>query len=183
MEQLDTLNSQISFAADGSQYLTFRLGDEEYGVEILNLPGTDRIFLFQTGGTHSFHVIYLDGRSHPKIVEPSYFGHSIGWWDGDTLLIDTVGFNEAAWMERWGMPSTSQLHTIERLTRRDFNTLQYEITIDDPGAYTKPWTTGYTKNWNAQSESFEYVCQENNYAPRLMVGVEGGDTRTSPIVP
>ena len=154
-----------------------------YGVEFLNLPGSGRILLFQTGGAHTFRVIHMDGRSHPRDVSPSYFGHSIGWWDGDTLVVDTIGFNEAAWIERWGMPHTSQLHTLERITRVDFGTLEYRITIDDPGAYTAPWTTGYTKGWNAQTEPFEYICQENNYAPRLMIGVEGGASRSSVIVP
>lgn len=154
-----------------------------YGIELLNLPGSGRIYLFQTGGAHSFRVIYMDGRSHPAIVEPSYFGHSIGWWDGDTLVIDTVGFNENAWLERWGMPHTSRLRTVERVTRTDFNTLRYEITVDDPGAYTAPWTSGYTKRWNAGIEPFEYVCQENNYGPQLMIGITGGDVRTSTVVP
>jgi hypothetical protein len=154
-----------------------------YGVELLNLPGTGRIYLLQTGGAHSFRVIYTDGRSHPSAVEPSYFGHSIGWWDGDTLVIDTVGFNETAWLERWGMPHTSRLRTLERVTRTDFNTLNYEITVDDPGAYTAPWTSGYIKRWNPGIEPFEYVCQENNYAPQLMIGISGGEVRTSTVIP
>ncbi len=141
-----------------------------YGVELLNVPGSDRIYLFVNGGPHTFREIYMDGRSHPRNPEPSYFGHSIGWWDGDTLVIDTVGFNEAAWMDRFGMPHTSQLHTLERLTRTDFNTLDYTVTMDDPGAYTAPWTSGYTKQWEPGIELFEYVCQENNYGPQLMGG-------------
>jgi hypothetical protein len=154
-----------------------------YGVELLNLPGTGRIYLFQTGGAHSFRVIYMDGRSHPARAEPSYFGHSIGWWEGDTLVIDTIGFNEHAWIERWGLPHTERLHTVERVTRTDFNTLKYEITVDDPGAYTGPWTSGYTKRWSPGIEPFEYVCQENNYGPQLMIGTVGSDSRSSPIVP
>ena len=154
-----------------------------YGVEFLNRPGTGRILLFLTGGAHTFRVIYTDGRSHPRRVEPSYFGHSIGWWEGDTLVVDTVGYNEAAWIERWGMPHTSQLRTVERITRLDFSTMRYEITIDDPGAYTAPWTTGYMKQWNPQMELFEYICQENNYGPQMMIGVEGGEARTSRIAP
>ena len=78
-----------------------------YGIEFLNLPGTGRIYLFQTGGAHSFRLIYLDGRSHPADVEPSFFGHSIGWWDGDTLVIDTIGYNEGAWMERTSARKTT----------------------------------------------------------------------------
>jgi hypothetical protein len=154
-----------------------------YGIELMNLPGSDRVYLFQTGGAHSFRVIYLDGRTHPARVEPSAFGHSIGWWDGDTLVIDTIGFDESAWLERWAMPHTDQLHTLERVTRSDFNTLKYELTVDDPGAYLGRWTSGYIKRWNANQETFEYVCQENNYGPQLMVGVSGGESRTSTIVP
>ena len=154
-----------------------------YGIELMNLPGSDRVYLFQTGGAHSYRVIYLDGRTHPARVEPSAFGHSIGWWDGDTLVIDTIGFDESAWLERWAMPHTDQLHTLERVTRSDFNTLKYELTVDDPGAYRGRWTSGYIKRWNANQETFEYVCQENNYGPQLMVGVSGGESRTSTIVP
>jgi hypothetical protein len=154
-----------------------------YGIELLNLPGTDRIYLFQTGGAHSFRVIYMDGRTHPPNVAPSAFGHSIGWWDHDTLVIDTVGIDESAWLERWALPHTDRLHTIERVTRPDFNTLKYELTVDDPGAYTARWTSGYIKQWVPNQETFEYVCQENNYGPQMMVGVSGGETRTSTVVP
>jgi hypothetical protein len=125
----------------------------------------------------------MDGRSHPARPEPSYFGHSIGWWEGDTLVIDTVGFNESVWMDRSAMPHTDQLHTIERLTRRDFNTLDYEVTIDDPGAYTARWTTGYTKQWEDGTELFEFVCQENNFGPQLMIGDVTDERRISPVVP
>ena len=152
-----------------------------YGVELLNLPGTERIYVFMIGGTHSFREIFMDGRTHPRVLSPSYFGHSIGWWEGDTLVIDTVGFNEGAWMERFGMPHTDQLHTIERVTRVDFTTIDYAITIDDPGAYTAPWTSGYIKKWQPRTELFEYVCQENNYGPQLMVGVPDGEHRVRPV--
>ena len=155
-----------------------------YGVELLNLPDSNQVYLFMTGGPHSFRVIHMDGRSHPTRLEPSYFGHSIGWWEGDTLVIDTVGFNEGAWMDRSAMPHTDRLHMAERLTRVDFDTLNYEVTIDDPGAYTATWTSGYTKRWEPGTELFEYVCQENNYAPQLMIGVDDGDRRGgSTVVP
>ena len=85
-------------------------------------------------------------------------------------MIDTVGLNERTWMSRDALPHTEQLHMIERLTRTDFNTLKYEVTFDDPGAYTAPWTSGYTKTWAPANELFEYVCQQNNYGPELMVG-------------
>jgi len=156
-----------------------------YGVELLNLPGSDRIYLFLQGGSHTFRTIYMDGRPHPtgKDLVPSYLGHSIGRYEGDTLVIDTVGFNERTWMSRDALPSTDRLHTIERLTRPNFDTLKYEVTIDDPGAYTASWTSGFTKTWSPANELFEYVCQANNYGPELMIGVEGGASRTSSIVP
>ena len=154
-----------------------------YGIELLNLPGTNRVYLFMTGGPHTFRVVYTDGRSHPKNLTPTYFGHSIGWWEGDTLVIDTVGFNEGAWIERSALPHTDRLHMIERVTRVDFDTLDYEVILDDPGAYTAPWKSGYTKQWQPDIDLFEYVCQENNYGPQLMVGVEAGEVRESSTVP
>jgi hypothetical protein len=154
-----------------------------YGIELLNIPGTDRMYLFQTGGAHSYRVVYLDGRTHPARVEPGAFGHSIGWWEGDTLVIDTVGMDESAWFERWALPHTDRLHTIERVTRPDLDTLKYELTVDDPGAYTARWTSGYTLRWTPGLETFEYICQQNNYGPQMMVGVEGGETRGSAVVP
>ena len=145
-----------------------------YGIEFLNIPGSGRVYMFQTGGAHSYRTIYVDGRTHPAKIDKSYFGHSIGRWEGDTLVIDTVGFNESAWMDRFGMPHTDQLHTVERITRLDFNNLDYSITVEDPGAYTAPWTSGYMKTWEDGTDLFEYVCQENNFGPQLMVGVDEG---------
>jgi len=145
-----------------------------YGIEFLNIPGSGRVYMFQTGGAHTYRTIYTDGRGHSPKRDKSYLGDSIGRWEGDTLVIDTVGFNEGAWMDRYGMPHTDQLHTIERITRLDFNTLDYSVTIDDPGAYTAPWTSGFTKTWEEGTDLFEYVCQENNFGPQLMVGVEDG---------
>jgi hypothetical protein len=86
-------------------------------------------------------------------------------------------------MSRDALPSTDQMHTIERLTRTNFDTLKYEVTVDDPGAYTATWTSGFTKTWSPTNELFEYVCQGNNYGPELMIGVEGGASRSSSIAP
>ena len=141
-----------------------------YGVEITELPELKRVYIFDIGGPHSFRTIYLDGRGHPKNVTPTYYGHSIGWWEGDTLVIDTIGFNESFWLDRDGLPSTEQMRTVERLTRTNMTTLRYELTVDDPGAYTRPWTGALNLIWEDNTELFEYVCQEQNYAHELMVG-------------
>src|SRR5690606_35208456 len=102
-----------------------------YGFEIIDVPELQRVFIITTSNAMTYRVIYMDGRDHPDDLLPSYFGHSIGHWEGDTLVVDTVGFNEKSWFSRDGIPTTDQLHLIERYTRPDLNTLNYDVTIDD----------------------------------------------------
>ena len=154
-----------------------------YGVEIVDLPEIARVFIFDIGGPHTYRTIFMDGRPHPADLEPSYYGHSIGKWEGDTLVVDTVGYNEGFWIDRRGTPHTEKLHTIERFTRTDSRTMQYDIEIEDPGAYTSKWKGGFTFGWSAGEELFEYVCQQANYADNLMVGEHKSVDRTTPIVP
>ena len=155
-----------------------------YGTDFIDVPDQKRIYITQTGGPHSFRAIYMDGRPHPKDMDPTYYGHSVGHWEGDTLVIDTVGFNERSWIDLRGMPTTEQLHLTERITRPDFNTLRYEITIDDPEAYTAPWTTGMFFRWAPGAEQFEFVCQDGNLAPILMIGADNKKLdRSSRIAP
>jgi hypothetical protein len=146
-----------------------------YGFEILDMPELQRVFILDVGGPHTFRTIYMDGRPHPPAdqLSPSYYGHSIGRWEGDTLVIDTIGMNERAWMNRDGIPHTDKLHLIERLSRPDYNTLEYEVTIDDPGAFTAPWNSAFNLTWSEGTEMWEYICQDNNLAPETMVGNEG----------
>ena len=154
-----------------------------YGVEITELPEMKRVYIFDIGGPHTFRTIYLDGRGHPAHIAPSYYGHSIGWWEGDTLVIDTVGFNDSFWLDRGGLPSTEQMRTVEKITRTNLTTLHYELTVDDPGAYIRPWNGQLDLQWEANTELFEYVCQEQNYAHELMVGQGTKVDRSSPIIP
>src|SRR6266705_3205506 len=113
------------------------------GVEFVDMPETKTVYIFDENGPQTFRVIYMDDRPHPKDLFPSYYGNSVCHWEGDTLVVDTVGFNERFWMERQGAPHTDKLHLVERFTRTDSNNMKIEVTIDDPGAYTRPWTTGY----------------------------------------
>jgi len=154
-----------------------------YGAEIVEMPQIQRVFIFDIGGPHTFRTIYTDGRSHPKNLQPTYYGHSIGWWEGDTLVVDTVGYNEGFWIDRGVAPHTDALHTVEKFTRTEFASIRYDLTIDDPGAYTKPW--GGTMNLRLESgtELFEYVCQQQNYAHELMVGQFKSVDRTTLPVP
>jgi hypothetical protein len=141
-----------------------------YPMEIIQLPEQKRIIMTFEGATHIWREIYLDGRPHPTgdALNPTYLGHSVGRWDGDTLVVDVVGFNEGSWIDYSGHPHTDMLHVVEKFTRPNKNTLHYEVTIDDPGAYTKPWTAGWNIAWRANGELAEYICQENNqYLLRL----------------
>ena len=151
-----------------------------YGFEIVQMPEMERVYILTVSNAMSYRTIYMDGREHPaEILRPTYLGYSIGHWEGDTLVIDTVGFSERSWTNRDGLPTTDKLHLTERLTRSSLNDMDYTFTIDDPGAYTAPWTSGFGVEWNADQEVFEYMCQENNISPAAMVG-EG---RLSIIVP
>jgi hypothetical protein len=154
-----------------------------YGVEFVDMPELKRIFIVDVGGPHTYRTIFLDGRSHPKELTPSYYGHSIGHWEGDTLVVDTRGFNEGFWFDRTGLPHTEQLHMIERFTRTDSKTLQYRVTIDDPGAYTQAWSSSFVMGWDGEQELFEYICQENNLAADLMLGSQEQVDRRREIVP
>ena len=155
-----------------------------YGVEIVEIAALERLFIFDIGGPHTFRTVYMDGRSHPADLQPTNYGHSIGWWEEDTLVIDTVGYNEDFWFGRRGLPHTEALHTIERLTRVNDRETEYVLEISDPNVYTAPFTGGFNLRWNEGTELFEYVCQQANYAHELMVGggAESVD-RSSTIVP
>jgi hypothetical protein len=154
-----------------------------YGVEFVELAEMKRIYVFDIGGPHTWRTIYMDGRSHPANLDPTYYGHSIGWWEGDTLVVDSRGFNESFWLDRGNSPHTDQLHTVERFTRTDLNAIRYELTVDDPGAYTKPWTATMNLRRENGTELFEYVCQQQNFAHELMVGAGTSADRSTPIVP
>ena len=147
-----------------------RLMATPYPMEIVQLPEQKRILMIFEGATHIWREIYLDGRPHPQGDElnPTYLGHSVGHWDGDTLVVDVVGFNEQTWLDYYGHPHTDQLHVVERFSRPNKRTLRYEALVDDPGAYTKPFTIRWEIPWNATGELIEYICQENNrYLQRL----------------
>jgi hypothetical protein len=154
-----------------------------YGVEIVDMPELQRIFILDVGGPHTFRTIFMDGRPHPKDYEPTYYGHSIGRWEGDTLVVDTVGFNERIWIDRGQAPHTEKLHIIEKFTRTDMNSMTYEITVDDPGAYTATWSRTSAMRFSPNAELFEFVCQDNNFASELLVGTQEFVDRTSVIVP
>ena len=142
-----------------------------YGFGVLEQPERQRIFFLSAGGNRNWRLVYLDGRPLPSgdDVTPTYFGYSVGKWEGDTLVLHTSGFNERFWFTNGGQPHTENLKLTERFSRPDFNTLKYEVTVDDPGAYTRTWSGGWSLQW-VPEELPEYFCQDDNRDPEHLVG-------------
>lgn len=108
-----------------------------------------------------FRSIPTDGRNHPK-VDPTWFGNSVGRWDGDTLVIDVTDMNTKTYLDTVGHPHSDRLHLIERFRRTGPDTMSYEVTVDDPKAYTAPWTQSRVFHLAKKGEELmEYVCLEN----------------------
>jgi hypothetical protein len=118
----------------------------------------------------SHRQVFLDGRSHPKDMDPKWMGHSVGHWEGDTLVIDTVGFDDRSWITAQGHPHTEKMHVVERFRRADLGHLEIEFTIDDPAAYAKPWIIKRVSDLDTNDEVGEYVCNENNKDAEHLVG-------------
>ena len=155
-----------------------------YGTEFVDVPDLQRVYIMDMGGPNSYRIIYMDGRPHPANLTPTNYGHSVGHWEGDTLVVETVGLNEKFWIDTRGTPHTEKLKFTERFSRTDMNTLQYQATIDDAGAYTMPWTTQvFTLRWTPNVDPFEYICQDNNYGPQLMLGSQSEVDNTKFFVP
>jgi hypothetical protein len=127
------------------------------------------VFLFE-GNIHTYRQIFLDGRGHPDDPDPTWYGHSIAKWEGDTLVVDSIGFNDKFWFDFAAHPHTEKLHITERYRRPDYSHLDYEVVIDDPGAYTKPFTMYGHSPLVEDSEIIEYICNENNQDVGHIVG-------------
>jgi hypothetical protein len=134
-----------------------------YGFQFYEQPDVGRILLFLGGGDRNWRIIYMDGRpvGQKEDLVLTYYGTSTGRWDGDTLVVDTVGFNEKFWFTNGGLPHTEALHLTERFTRTDLDSLRYQVTVDDPRTYTRPWNGGWTIQWVPDQEIQEYFCEEN----------------------
>ena len=131
---------------------------------------THAFFLYEM---YNYRQVFLDGRKHPPADElnPTWYGHSIGWWEGDTLVVDTVGMNDKTWLDNRGNRHSEKMHLVERFSRTDLGRMQVEYTIDDPGAYAKPFKVSFTAQLMPKDdELIEYVCNENNQDVPYLVG-------------
>jgi hypothetical protein len=139
-----------------------------YPWKIVQTP-TVMVFLYE-GNIHTYRQIFLDGRAHEKDPNPTWYGDSVGKWEGDTLVVDSIGFNDKFWFDFAAHPHTEKLHVIERFRRPDSAHLDYDVIIDDPGAYTKPFVMHGHSALDTSGEIMEYVCNENNQDVSHIVG-------------
>src|SRR6185503_18611572 len=128
------------------------------------------IAMLYESGTGRYRQIHMDGRQLPDDPYPSWLGYSIGRWDGDTLVVESTGFNDRTWLDRAGHPHSEKLRVTERLRRVDFGHVQYQITFDDPETLTKPLTLSLPVSYRADTDMLENVCNENNRS--RLVGVQ-----------
>lgn len=122
---------------------------------------TPGLIMMVAEGDNTHRQVYLDGRPHPADPQPLWMGYSIGKWDGDTLVISTVGFNDKTWLDVLGHPHSESLRIEERLHRRDFGHMETEITVDDPVMYTKPFSIKFERALLADGDILEAICNEN----------------------
>ena len=141
--------------------------------------GLSHIYIFHELGDAGAHrVVYMDGRAHPDDLLPTWMGHSIGRWEGETLVVDSVGFNDKFWFDRRGNPHTEQLHVVERYTRPNYGTLVNDVTLEDPGVFSRPVNLRFTARLlrpdpqTGVGDLIEFICNENN-----QYGVAGGSVR------
>jgi len=131
-----------------------------YPFKILDMPGLT-VILYEA--VHSYRQIFTDGRGLPNYdPTPTWFGYSVGKWEGDTFIVQSAGFNDHGWIDNFGKPSTEALRVTERFHRKDFGHMDLQITIDDAKAYTKPWMVTIPLTFKVDDELMEYICEENN---------------------
>jgi hypothetical protein len=153
--KLNETNDRVyKCAPPGVPYIYIQL----FPVQIIQTPN-EVIEFFEYD--HVVRYIYTDGRKHPADLQPTYNGHSIGHWERDTLVVDTVGFNGKNWLDRVGHPESDQMHIVERIRRVDQKTLQIDFTFDDPKSYTKPWTAQARWVLHPEWDILEHVCEDN----------------------
>ena len=135
------------------------------------VQGPKMVVLLWEGNTHSYRRFFLDGRVHNFDVEPeSWTGQSIGKWEGDTLVVQTIGFKDQGWIDEEGTPVTNAARLTERLRRLNYGTLEVEITVDDPKTFTRPWSFKLDQRLMPDTELIEFVCLENNTSLKHLVG-------------
>ena len=130
-----------------------------FPIQIVQTPA---VFAVLYEAWNVFHVVPTDGRGFPKDMDPTWMGTSIGHWDGDTLVVETTGFNGKTNLDTVGHPHSEQLHLTQRFSRPDLGHISYEVIVEDPKTFTKPWKNVRTLTLRPDWEMMEYSCEENN---------------------
>ena len=130
-----------------------------YPFKILETPGMVTI-LYEA--VHAYRQIFTDGRTLPVDPNPAWFGYSVGRWDGDVFVVESSGFNDDVWLDNAGRPATGALRVTERFVRKNLGQMDIEVTINDPKAYTRPWSVTQQLAFQPDTELLEYICNENN---------------------
>jgi hypothetical protein len=138
-----------------------------YPWKLVQTPGLT-VILFEN--FTQFRQIFADGRDHPVERSPAWFGYSTGTWDGDTFVVDTVGFNDKSWLDDGGHPRSDQMRTTERFRRVDFGHLEVEVTFTDPVAYTRPWTVTLPFQLLADTDIIENICENEKDMEHIFFG-------------
>ena len=172
-----------NFSKDNPDVWCLPLGNQQFNVhtfprKVIQTPGVV-VLLYETH--MGLRQIFTDGRPLPKNdPQPWFFGYSVGRWEGDTLVVETTGFKDGGWLDINGSPLTDQGRTIERFRRPNYGTIEIEQTIDDPKAYTRPFTVSLNWRLMPETEIMEMVCLENNQSIHHLVGKDGPVKQTGP---
>ena len=142
-------------------------------VKIVQTPG----LIIMLNPDLTYRQIFLDGRALEPAPNPSWMGYSVGRWDGDTLVVESFGFNDRTWLDHDGHPHTEGLRMTERYRRRNFGSLELEVTLSDPAIYARPWTVAVRAELAADTEMIEWVCNENSKGVEHLVGKASDDRK------
>ena len=142
---------------------------ESTGAEMMKIVQTPGLILILNPDL-TYRQIFLDGRELESAPNPTWMGYSVGRWDEDTLVVESFGFNDRTWLDHDGHPHTEGLRMTERYRRRDFGNLELEVTLSDPGAYTRPWTMAVHAELAADTEMIEWVCNDSSHGVERWVG-------------
>jgi len=148
------------------------------GAEMMKIVQTPGLILILNPDL-TYRQIFLDGRALEASPNPSWMGYSVGHWDGDTLVVESSGFNDRTWLDHDGHPHTESLRTTERYRRRNFGNLDLEVTFSDPGAYTRPWTVAVRAELAADTELLEWVCNERGGGLEHWVGKASDEKKSA----
>ena len=152
------------------------------GSEMMKIVQTPTLILILNPDL-TYRQIFLDGRALETAPNPSWMGYSVGHWDGDTLVVESFGFNDRTWLDHDGHPHTEALRMTERYRRRNFGNLDLDVTLSDPGAYARPWTVAVRAELAADTEILEWVCNERGGSVENWVGKASDEKKSEVKVP